>query len=72
MVDPVVVMSSTISNVSSPFSFKFFTKENTFFKFFNLPSLFKLACVFVCFFFFASSTRGIPVISLNFFANIFD
>jgi len=65
-------MSSTMRIVSLPMMVRFGIRENVFFKFFNLPSLFKLACVFVCFFFFANSTRGIHVISLNFFANILD
>lgn len=72
IVDQVVVMSSTIRMVSLPVSVRCGIRENTFFRFFNLPSLFKLACVLVFFFFFANSTRGIPVISLSFLANIFD
>ena len=72
IVDQVVVMSSTMRIVSFPLSLRFGIRENAFFRFFNLHALLRLVCVLVCFFFFASSTRGIPVILLNFFARILD
>gem|GEM_PF-2242674 len=72
IVDQVVVTSSTMRMVSLPLNWRFSTSEKAFLRFFNLHSLFKLACVLVCLFFFATFTRGILVVSLSFFARTLD